>query len=254
MLYLMSSTLSFSPDLFDHILPLFSSSGLSRSMMYFGTLFCMLLLVSCSVFIAQLGASEGPWVLVLHWSTLSIVVQVWHICCELFVVSVWTFLEGIIVVHCHNPGGLYRGIVLLLHMLVWWCISILLLYVWCFTSLSISSLLCLCWSWAGCLVFLQGTLHWRTSVLYCCQLLMVVWVFSKVGLWSQKLVIPLCWCLVLISLCPSRTLSLLGCAQASSAYCFAGPRSEAGKNLLREWSSVNLLTVLSAGTILSINP
>ena len=42
-LHLMSGTLSFSPDLFDCILPLFGSSGLSRSMMYFGTLFCMAL-------------------------------------------------------------------------------------------------------------------------------------------------------------------------------------------------------------------
>ena len=45
----MSGTLSFSPDFFDHILPLFGSSGLSSSMMYFGTLFCMALYIIISV-------------------------------------------------------------------------------------------------------------------------------------------------------------------------------------------------------------
>ena len=162
----------------------------------------MLLLVSCSVYIAQLGASEGPWVLVLHWSTLSIVVQVWHICFKPFVVSLW-ILEDHIVVHYQNPRGWYRGIVLVSCMLVWWGISVLLLYMWSLTLLSVSSLLCLCWSWTGCLVFLQCILHQRTSVLYGCQLLMTVWVFSEVRLWSQKLCILFCWCLVLISLCPS---------------------------------------------------
>ena len=109
---------------------------------------CMILLVSCIIYIAQLGANKGPWVLVLHWSTLSIVVQVCHICFEPFVVSLWISLEGCIVVHYHNPGGWHRGIVLESCMLVWWGISILPLYVFhiafhIFTVMSLLKLSCL---------------------------------------------------------------------------------------------------------------